>query len=147
MYWTDWGHPAKIERASMDGTSRETLHNTSLVWPNDITIDYQSQTIYWVDAKLDKIESSYVNGSNRLLVSRAFIIHPFSISFYRGVLYWSDWVLNQVVYTQVPTQGNVEGLVPGLAKDPMGVKVVALDIQPLGKTAQQRDVSTMYTWS
>ena len=117
----------------MDGTARETLHNTSLVWPNDITIDYESQTIYWVDAKLDKIESSHVDGSNRRLISEAFVLHPFSISFHQGVLYWSDWSLNQVVYTQLPTEGRVKALVPGLRKDPMGVKVVALEVQPLGE--------------
>ena len=40
MFWTDWGSPGKVERAYMDGTGRITLANTSLVWPNDITIDY-----------------------------------------------------------------------------------------------------------
>ena len=40
MFWTDWGSPAKVERAHMDGTGRMTLANTNLMWPNDITIDY-----------------------------------------------------------------------------------------------------------
>ena len=40
MFWTDWGSPGKVERAYMDGTGRMTLADTSLVWPNDITIDY-----------------------------------------------------------------------------------------------------------
>ena len=119
----------------MDGTARETLHSTSLVWPNDIAIDYESQTIYWVDAQLDKIESSHVDGSNRQLISEAFILHPFSISFHQGVLYWSDWSLNNVVYTQLPTEGRVEALVQGLRNNPMGVKVVALDAQPTGELA------------
>ena len=41
MFWTDWGSPGKIERAYMDGTGRITIADTSLVWPNDITIDYE----------------------------------------------------------------------------------------------------------
>ena len=45
MFWTDWGSPGKIERAYMDGTGRMTLADTSLVWPNDITIDYEVEMI------------------------------------------------------------------------------------------------------
>ena len=41
MFWTDWGSPGKVERAYMDGTGRTTIADTSLVWPNDITIDYE----------------------------------------------------------------------------------------------------------
>ncbi|KAK7483334.1 hypothetical protein BaRGS_00025394 [Batillaria attramentaria] len=39
MFWTDWGTPAKIERANYDGTERKTLHQQSLVWPNAIALD------------------------------------------------------------------------------------------------------------
>ena len=45
MYWSDWGIPATIERASMDGTNRTVLHNTGLQWPNALTIDYDNQTL------------------------------------------------------------------------------------------------------
>ncbi len=41
MFWTDWGSPGKVERAYMDGTGRITIADTNLVWPNDITIDYE----------------------------------------------------------------------------------------------------------
>lgn len=125
--------PAKIERASMDGTGRESLHNTSLTWPNDVAIDYDTQTLYWVDAKLKKIESSFVDGTGRRLLSEAFIFAPFSITFYDGVLYWSDWSLNQVIYASVSDPGRVMGLVSALSADPMGVVVVSMDAQPIGK--------------
>lgn len=65
MYWTDWGSPAKIERASMDGQNRMVLHDTNLTWPNGITIDYPAQRLYWVDAALDRIEFSGVDGTGR----------------------------------------------------------------------------------
>ena len=58
MYWTDWGSPAKVERASMDGRDRTVLIDTDIVSPYGITIDYAEQRIYWVDAELDKIEYS-----------------------------------------------------------------------------------------
>jgi len=38
VYWTDWGRVAKIERAALDGTERSVIVNTSLEWPNGLTI-------------------------------------------------------------------------------------------------------------
>ncbi len=133
MYWTDWGNPGKIERASMDGTARETLHDTALIWPNDITIDYQSQTIYWMDASLDKLESSHVNGSNRRVISRELIVHPFSLTFYNGIIYWSDWGYKRVIFASLSNVTAVFGIVPTLSNDPSGVKVVSLDAQPISE--------------
>ena len=133
MYWTDWGNPAKIERASMDGTARETLHNTDLVWPNDITIDRQSQTIYWMDASLDKLERSHVTGSSRQLLSTAAITHPFSLTLYNGSIYWSDWGFRRVIFASLSNLEGVFGLVPVLPSDPTGVKVVSLDVQQISE--------------
>ena len=118
---------------SMDGTMRETLHDTDLTWPNGLTIDYNTHTLYWVDAKLDKIESSFMNGSNRQLVTTSFVIHPFSIAFFDGILYWSDWVIRQVIYAPLSSVESVAGLVPVLQNKPMGVRVVAIGTQPISE--------------
>ena len=95
MYWSDWGAVATIERASMDGRARQILHNTQLFWPNGLTLDYQNQVLYWIDASLDKIESSNVDGTNRQLIvnfaSSSPNYHPFAMSLFNNVLYWSDW--------------------------------------------------------
>ena len=133
MYWTDWGNPGKIERASMDGTARETLHNTELVWPNDITIDRQSQTIYWMDANLDKLERSHVTGSNRQLLSTTLISHPFSLTVYNGVIYWSDWGFRRVLLASLSDLENVYGIGPVLSNNPTGVKVVSLNVQQISE--------------
>lgn len=58
MYWTDWGEIPKIERATLDGTERVVMVNTSLGWPNGLALDYAERKIYWGDAKTDKIEVS-----------------------------------------------------------------------------------------
>lgn len=52
MYWTDWGTNAKIERATLGGNFRTDIVNTSLVWPNGLTLDYEEQRLYWADASL-----------------------------------------------------------------------------------------------
>lgn len=101
MYWTDWGQPAKIERASMDGNNRTLLHSTDLFWPNCLTMDYENQILYWMDAGLDRLEKSNTDGSGRMLLSTLHIYHPFSITFYNGGLFWSDWSLKAILSTSL----------------------------------------------
>ena len=71
MYWTDWGSPPKIERASLDGDRRQTIVEGELKWPNGLVIDSASRRLYWADAALDKIEMSnlQVNRVNSYSIS------------------------------------------------------------------------------
>jgi len=39
IYWTDWGAKAKIEKAKYDGTNRQTIIETGLIWPNGLAVD------------------------------------------------------------------------------------------------------------
>ena len=57
MYWTDWGNPAKIERAGMNGDHREAIVTTDIMWPNGLTLDNVQKLLCWVDAKLKVIQS------------------------------------------------------------------------------------------
>jgi len=121
----------RIERMSMDGTQREVLHESELKWPNGLALDYSTQTLYWVDAhtNMGKIESCRTDGSGRRHVSNQFLFHPFSLAFHDGVLYWSDWIIHQVLYLSLTTN-TVKGLIPPLTSDPTGVQVVSLEQQP-----------------
>ena len=84
----------------MDGRARQILHNSRLVRPYGLTLDYQNQVLYWIDASLDKIESSNVDGTNRTLIANfAFSstsYHPFSMTFFNNILYWSDWGTDKI---------------------------------------------------
>lgn len=135
MYWTDWGFPAKIEKSSMDGLNRSVLHNTDLL-AKRLTIDYETQILYWADANLDKIERSNVDGSNRtLLTSGDNILHPFSITFFRGVIYWSDWSFQSIISAPVDAADNITVIVLRLPEHPMAVHVISRERQPDGNTA------------
>ena len=89
-----------IERASMDGSNRQTLHNTGLTWPNGLAIDYPLQRLYWADAFHDRIEYSRVDGIGReiLLTIVNGLHHPFSITVSGDQVFWTDWE-NATVYT------------------------------------------------
>ena len=132
MYWTDWGSPAKIEKASMDGLNRTVIHNTNLAWPNALTIDYENQYLYWADAMLDKLETSKVDGSNRRLLIDRFILHPFSITFFKGFLYWTDWQFDAILTAPVDSPTQIRGLVLQLPVNPNGIEVVSRERQPQG---------------
>ena len=132
MYWSDWGTPAKIERASMDGANRRVLHNTDLHWPNAMTIDYHSQILYWIDAGTDRMEKSHVDGSNRQLLSTRHIYHPFSIAFFNGNLFWSDWHVKAILSAPSILPNAVGVIIRNLTHNPMGVTVVSDDRQRIG---------------
>ena len=96
MFWSDWGQIPKIESTSMDGdpASRRTLVDSDIGWPNGLTLDHASKTLYWVDAKTHQISSAdWRTGRNRRVVLGAedALPQPFAVSFYKGALYWSDW--------------------------------------------------------
>ena len=91
MFWSDWGVTAKIERSTLGGESRKTIVSGRLVRPNGIAIDYKNKKLFWTEAKLDKIECSDYNGSNRLVIFQQSGIEPFGIVVLGSFLYWTDW--------------------------------------------------------
>ena len=116
MYWTDWGANPKIEQAAMDGSARRTIVAGDLVWPNGLTIDQLTNRLFWVDAKLDKIEVSDLNGGNRqLIMSSADNIHPYGLAVYLDMLYWTDWNTTSISSFNL-SSGNQEIIVRGLQK-------------------------------
>jgi hypothetical protein len=90
VYWSDWGLKPKIERAKLDGTERETLINTSIVWPNGLVIDHQQRKLYWADAKLDKIEFCDLTGTNRVILTDEGVPHIIGFTLVGHYLYWTD---------------------------------------------------------
>ena len=133
MYWTDWGTPAKIERASMDGNNRTVLHSSNLWWPNALAIDYDNQTLYWMDAAMDRLEQSQTDGSGRTLLSTAHIYHPFSLTFLQGQLFWSDWDMNAVLGISLSNVTDVRIMFGDLILDPMGLTAACTEKQNIGR--------------
>ncbi|RXG54075.1 Prolow-density lipoprotein receptor-related protein 1 [Armadillidium vulgare] len=55
----------KIIKVGLDGKGSKVIINENIVWPNGLALDYPAKRIFWVDANLDKIESSNYEGKNR----------------------------------------------------------------------------------
>jgi sugar lactone lactonase YvrE len=109
MYFSDWGTVGRIEKATLTGANRTVIHNTSLVWPNALTLDIPTQTLYWADASLDKVEKSNVDGTNRVLLAQRGVVHPFGIVFVNNTLYFTDWSDNTIRYLSA-SGGTVSSL-------------------------------------
>ena len=52
----------------MDGKDRLIVAETSLFWPNGLTVDYAASRLYWADAKHHVIECASLDGTNRKTV-------------------------------------------------------------------------------
>ena len=131
MYWTDWGKHPRIEQAALDGSHRITLVNTSVAWPNGLTIDYFSRKIYWADARLDKIEVMNLDGSNRGMVLSDKLPHIFSLTVLGDRLYWTDMKKNSIESLNKRTRNDRQTIIDTM-NDLMGLKAVNLG-QTYGK--------------
>jgi len=127
MYWTDSGRHPKIDRAALDGSHRITLVNTSVAWPNGLTIDYLSHKIYWADAKLDKIEVMNWDGSNRSVVLNDKLPHIFSLTVLGDHLYWTDREKSAIESVNKITRNDRQIIFDSLS-DLMGLKAVNLNL-------------------
>ncbi|KAK0138020.1 Low-density lipoprotein receptor-related protein 1B [Merluccius polli] len=73
MYWTDWEEDevndsiGRIERAWMDGSNRSIFVTSNMLWPNGLTLDHGTSTMYWCDAYYDHIEKIHLNGTGRMV--------------------------------------------------------------------------------
>ena len=117
----------------MDGTARTVLHSTGLSAVFGLTLDYENQILYWADYSNNRIEKSYTNGSNRVVVTSSGIVDPFGITFYAGKLYWTDWAQNAINTLDLNT--SVVSRVVSLNGDPYGIHIVARERQPEGTVA------------
>ena len=147
MYWTDWGEETRIERAGMDGSNRTILHNTNLIWPNGITIDYDLQILYWIDAGLDTLEYSNVDGTGRTLLDNSDEIdNPFSITLYNDFLFWTDWQQMAILtkHKALPN-GNVNSLYQ-VSFRPNGIEAVTPDRQVYGMCDMVITFNSLLVW-
>ncbi|ELK04590.1 Low-density lipoprotein receptor-related protein 1B [Pteropus alecto] len=99
MYWTDWEEDeiddsvGRIEKAWMDGFNRQIFVTSKMLWPNGLTLDFHSNTLYWCDAYYDHIEKVFLNGTHRKIVySGKELNHPFGLSHYGNYVFWTDYM-------------------------------------------------------
>uniref|UniRef100_A0A8C2ZYQ6 Low density lipoprotein receptor a n=1 Tax=Cyclopterus lumpus TaxID=8103 RepID=A0A8C2ZYQ6_CYCLU len=100
IYWTDWGNPAKIEKAGLNGGDRTALVTDNIEWPNGITLDLLNQRLYWVDSKLHTLSSIDSQGGGRrtLIIDEHKLAHPLSLTVFEERVFWTD-VSNNAIFS------------------------------------------------
>ena len=134
LYWSDYDSTVpKIQRISMDGTRQEIIHDTSLTHPYGITIDYDSQVLFWTDYTRNRIERSNVNGTSRQLVTTS--LNPYSITYFNGRLYWTDLAYSRIL-TAAATPSSSSSYLTSTIGSMYGIKLITEERQPLGNLAE-----------
>lgn len=116
----------------MDGTSRRVLHATSLTTPYGLTLDIDTQTLYWTDYSRNVLEKSNTDGTNRAILTSVSIVDPYFLTYYDGNLYWGDWSSNRMLTTSVGFPNNVVDFGTSLGSDVYGIQVISPEKQRQG---------------
>ncbi|XP_032801941.2 low-density lipoprotein receptor-related protein 2 [Petromyzon marinus] len=128
MYWTDWSVNAKIERATLGGNFRVPIINSSLVWPNGLTLDYSENMLYWADAYRQKIERSTLTGDRReVIVSMA--VYPFALTIHEQHVYWTDWNTKSVYRATKDDGADQVVMIQNLPYRPMDIHILTASKQ------------------
>ena len=93
----------------MDGSHREVILKDTVRWPNGLTVDLVLNKLYWVDAKLNTVGSSNLDGSHARIVlySPDYLKHPFSISVFEDLMYWTEWDSHTIYQADKFTGSNI----------------------------------------
>lgn len=117
LYWTDWGNLPHIGRAGMDGSESKFIVTGNLGWPNALTISFETNELFFGDAKEDFISVCDFDGKNRKIVAhRKFnpslnLNHIFSIAVWEDKVYFSDWESRSIEYCDKYTGNNCGTLI------------------------------------
>lgn len=137
IFWTDFNKTtAKVVRMSMDGSSPTTLLDVSSVkFPNGLSLDYDTQTLYWIDAGMDEIGSIGIDGTGKRIIEDLTtyysVPHPFSLEFYRGQLYYGDWREDSILKLTSLNSNRMVKNVTRFFLDPTTIRVVDIARQPM----------------
>ena len=96
----------------MDGSTRRIIVKDEVRWPNGLTIDLALDKLYWVDAKLHTIGSSNLDGSGAttILFSTQHLRHPFSISVFSDLMFWTEWDTHAIYQANKFTGANISAI-------------------------------------
>ena len=123
---------------SMDGSDLKVLiSGPSLQFANGLTYDYETQTLFWIDAGMDVIGSIRSDGSEQAIyvnLTRHFDkgnIHGFNLEFFGGDIYFSDWRIDGIRKISSANTSSERGeQVRAFGRDPTTVRILHIDRQP-----------------
>ncbi len=151
LFWSDYNETtAKIVRMSMDGTQSTIIVTApSVQFPNGLTYDYKTQTLFWIDAGRDIIGSVKADGTQMRVhvnLSRHFSTsHGFNLEFFNGEFYFSDWRGDDVRKISSANTTEERGeILRTFNRDPTTVRVLNIDRQPVPESESKMVTHFLY---
>ena len=94
IFWSDMDIK-KIMRMEKGGGKPEAVIESGLSLVEGLAYDWVAKNLYWLDSKLNTIEVSTVNGSNRMILVNQNISQPRGLALDPAQdarwLFWTDW--------------------------------------------------------
>ncbi|ERL91934.1 hypothetical protein D910_09257, partial [Dendroctonus ponderosae] len=152
LFWTDWGEVPKIERAGMNGDpkSRKVIVSEHIHWPNGLTVDYDSEKIYWIDGKLlfikvlrfstsliillntGRFQVMDFDGKSVSIILQTASEYPYALTQSYSKLFWTDWKSVAIFdYSKLETSSQ-QPMEFQMGTHPMDIKVFERQRQPQG---------------
>ena len=122
MFWSDWGSRPHIGSAGMDGSNRRLVISSDVVWPNGLTVDDTLNRIFWCDGRLNRIESSRLDGSDRIRLDVASDA-PYAIDVFEDTIFWSSPAEHEVLSCNKFTGKNRQVVVKESSLTPTAIRI------------------------
>lgn len=106
-----------------DSISRQVILEADLSWPTALTIDTIIQRLYFVDTKLQQLQTIKYDGSGRKVLLSKGLVHPLGLAVFEDRLYYTDYSLN-TIFTVNKRTGERLGELKTNLKRPTGISAV-----------------------
>uniref|UniRef100_A0A673HRK1 Very low-density lipoprotein receptor-like n=2 Tax=Sinocyclocheilus rhinocerous TaxID=307959 RepID=A0A673HRK1_9TELE len=146
VFWADSAASPRIERASLDGTSRIELITSSIRYPVAISLDIPRGLLYWADSGLRIISRVAFDGQHRKTVveSNGYLDQPFGLAVFESRVYWSDQLTNSICSAD-KHNGNMLQVSQRLGSvSPAGLVILHPLLQPSGNDLLQSETRTPF---
>ncbi|XP_077997838.1 low-density lipoprotein receptor-related protein 2-like [Glandiceps talaboti] len=96
LYWSICTtEAAQIIRTELDGSNEQVMVDTAVVYPCDLSIDYQSHYVYWVDMTTLSLQRMAWDGSDRQHIYSD-LSQPYRLTVFGNDVYWIDGDLKKI---------------------------------------------------
>ncbi|XP_030828965.1 uncharacterized protein LOC593350 [Strongylocentrotus purpuratus] len=112
IFWTEFGPPTQIERASLDGTERVVImrapHGLPFFVPTGLAIDTEEQRLYYADLSTRTINKVDYFGNNKRQLLRKNGAIFFDVALYKDYILWTELGGNNGIYASNRHTGEIE---------------------------------------
>lgn len=135
MYWSSWGHHAKIERADMNGANITLIQSFPNPdhWsdvppsPNGLALDPETNLLYWIDEYKGTLQFMDLKAQpyrvQNLISSHLYLARPFGLVLNEENIYWSEQGNRGGIFSITKRNGNVVKRLAWTSADPRDVHV------------------------